>query len=290
MIQDTPVNTDLFPDLDDDSNEDFVSSQLFMDEFITNGSGYTSDAMSGQSSDSETDGSASGVEICGSDFERESQWDSGQETTSGETDTGMEVETKKVEETKKKKKKIARKVLPKDFNRYYTDSETDDDDSINHNVSEEKNIFKTLMEFRNEQEEIEKEDEANYPDLTDEEERHKWKLTGEFSIGGFNYRPSDYIEVITEDNEVTMFYQIQRINMDEKEGSVECRCYKLYKPSDTILGNISKYCDFHPKELFLYYPDERSCREVINGNRIIRRITVNNIYLFYKTKIIFYFI
>lgn len=279
MIDEPPVDTSIFPDMErEKENDGFISSQEFYATYIYNEAENT-DGTATQTSDSETDGNASGVEIIGknSDTEWNSEFEQEMEDSTTETDSDMEAEKMHTEKKKGSTGKGAdRDERGSTDDYFYNDSEDEgfissaDIDGLEENV---------LLEDFKEDQRNQYDDEDNEEEFDAEEERHKWRLAGEFSVDGVRYRSSDYVEATGNTGEGTIFYHIQRISIDDSGKNVECKCYRLYRPCETILKHVSRYCNFKPNELFLYYPDERSCCNVIQGNSIVRKITVKMFFI-----------
>lgn len=283
MLEEPDVDTTVFPDLGDGAGDDdiVINSLEFYHNYLSKRDEDIDDMTSGQSSSSETDGNSSGVDLFDPSSGTSSEWDSGKDDSTVETDSETESDRMEVEKTPEGDKtkaasevkgRLIRKTVPRS-KKYFRGNETEGEDSSESEDSGETKSNTLLDDFKKRME-ILSEDENDEYESAEDEEQHKWKFTGEFTIGGVNYRPSDYVEVSTNDGTGSMFCHIKRISIEEDAEVVECKCFKLYRPRDTILGNISRYCHFNPKELFLYYPDERSCRETIHGKDIKRRITV----------------
>lgn len=284
MLEEPDIDTTIFPDLGEGAGDDdiVISNQEFYLKFLSMRENDISDATSEQSSSSDTDANTSGIDVYGPGSGTSSELDQEKGSSSTETDSEegpkkMEVEKTTTEGEEKakeeeEKKRPLRKTVPRN-KRYCRESETEGGETTEAEDSDGPIPNTTLDDFRKEMNKRSEDEKVEYDSMEDEEQ-HTWKFTGEFTNEGVNYRPSDYVEVSAVDGAGPMFYHIQRISVEENPEVVECKCFRLYRPCDTILGNMSRYCNFNPKELFLYYPDERSCRETIHGKDIKRRITV----------------
>ena len=221
-------------------------------------------------SESDTGGNLSGIEIGGTattSGAESAATDTESDDSSTETDSDTEMKKKKAEEGSK-----------------HGGEEGDDDDDDDSSTEEEEEAaadetsamlvddFKELQEAKLR----ELNEEQDYEDDYTTGGVLKWKGTGEFSVEGKHYRPLDYVEAYTNERDgTTLFYQITKINIDQNAGIIECKCKKLYRPEDTLLRGLFRYCEFNPKELFLPYLDEPSCNEIIQAKNIKQRITVN---------------